>query len=63
MDSTLLAKIHMVSVMIFLLIYVVKTVLLFTSRAKLDSFTKVFKVPEMIVSFLFLVTGSWLFAL
>ncbi|HRH64839.1 MAG TPA: cytochrome c [Bacteroidia bacterium] len=63
MDSSLLAKIHMVSVMIFLLIYVVKTVLLFSNKAKLDSFARMIKVPEMIISTLFLVTGSWLFIL
>ena len=60
MDSNLLGTIHMYSVLLFLLLYLVKTVLLFTSTSKLDSFTAVTKVPEMIISTLFLVTGIWL---
>ena len=60
MDSTLLARIHAVSVMLFLLTYVIKTVLIFTSKSKLASYTKATKVPEMIISTAFLVTGVWL---
>lgn len=63
MDSNLLAKIHSVSVMLFVLTYVIKTILLFSSKAKLASYTKATKVPEMIISTLFLVTGIWLFIL
>lgn len=63
MDSTLIARIHSISVMLFLLTYVIKTVLLFTSKAKLAGYTKATKVPEMIISTAFLVTGVWLFVL
>lgn len=63
MDSNLLARIHGISVMLFLLTYVIKTVLLFTSKAMLERYSKVTKVPEMIISTLFLVTGIWLFVL
>lgn len=63
MDSILLAKIHMVSVMLFLLTYVIKTVLLLSNQASLDKYSRVTKVPEMIISTLFLVTGVWLFVL
>lgn len=53
---------HYISVVLFLVIYLVKTILLLTNNdVKLANMTRVTKVPEMIVSFLFLVTGVWMF--
>ena len=63
MDSNLLARIHGISVMLFLLTYVIKTILLFTSKDMLANYSKKTKVPEMIISTLFLVTGIWLFVI
>ena len=63
MDSNLLARIHGISVMLFLLTYVIKTILLFTSKDMLAKYSKGTKVPEMIISTLFLVTGIWLFVI
>lgn len=52
---------HWLVVTLFFLIYVVKTVLLLSNRKDLlEKFTKVFKVPEMIISALFLITGVYL---
>jgi uncharacterized membrane protein SirB2 len=57
-----LLVIHRVSVVLFLMIYLVKTFLLLANKQDLlDRMTKVTKVPEMIVSTLFLVTGIWMF--
>lgn len=61
MDSSTLIFIHTVSVMIFLLTYVIKTILLFSSKSLLGKYSSFTKVPEMILSFLFLVSGVWLF--
>ena len=63
MDSNLLARIHIISVMLFLLTYVVKTILLFTSKSMLTKYSQITKVPEMIISVTFLLTGIWLFVI
>ena len=60
MSSALLAKIHFISALLFLILYLVKLILLFTNKKALQSMTAVTKVPEMIISTLFLVTGVWL---
>ena len=61
MNSTLIANIHIWSVMLFVILYLVKTVLLFFNQSMLDRFSKITKVPEMIISTVFLISGIWLF--
>jgi len=51
---------HKLAVLLFLLLYIIKLVLLFVNTDKLDAFSKKFKVPEMVISFLFLATGVFL---
>ncbi|MDB5284343.1 MAG: cytochrome c, mono- and diheme variant family [Bacteroidota bacterium] len=52
---------HRIVVTIFLLHYVVKFVLMaFGKKDQLISYTKITRIPEMIVSVLFLITGGWM---
>jgi mono/diheme cytochrome c family protein len=51
---------HTLSVILFLLLYLVKYLLLWTRPQTLQQFNKALKIPEMIVSTLFLLTGLYL---
>ncbi|MCC6372871.1 MAG: SirB2 family protein [Bacteroidia bacterium] len=52
---------HYLVVTLFLLIYVIKTILLLSNKNELlASFTKKFRIAEMVISFLFLATGVYL---
>jgi len=52
---------HTLAVMLFLVLYLMKTFLLVTDKKEsLQKFSKTFKVPEMIISALFLLTGIFL---
>lgn len=51
---------HKLAVILFLLVYTIKLILLFVNRDKLDNFSKKIKVPDMVISFLFLATGIYL---
>lgn len=51
---------HKLAVTLFLLIYIIKLILILSNKEKLDKFSKAVKVPEMIISFLFLATGIYL---
>ncbi|MCS7029204.1 MAG: cytochrome c [Bacteroidia bacterium] len=53
-----LLKVHWLSVLAFLLIYLYKLVLLTTNKiGNLEHFSKKFKIPEIAISVLFLLTG------
>jgi cytochrome c553 len=53
--------IHKISVIVFLLIYLIKTILLVANQnEKLEGFKKMTKVLEMVVSALFFVSGVWM---
>ncbi len=61
MDFNLIKLIHVIVVILFLLIYLIKTILLLANNNDgLAKFTKIVKVPEMIISLLFLVTGIYM---
>ncbi|TAD96781.1 MAG: hypothetical protein EAZ97_13485 [Bacteroidetes bacterium] len=57
MNYTALFHTHKTVVILFLFIYLVKTISLFTNDAFYEKFKKITKIPEMIISVLFLVTG------
>lgn len=52
---------HLLTVILFLTIYLIKTILLLMNKEEaLAKFSKGFKVPEMIISVLFLATGVYM---
>lgn len=54
-------QVHLVVVILFLLLYLIKTILLLANKKEsLMKFIKTFKVPEMIISFTFLGTGIYM---
>ena len=58
---SIILKTHFIVVTLFFIIYLIKTILLLASKNEaLASFSKKVKVPEMIISFLFLATGIYL---
>lgn len=62
MDFTTLKLIHIISTVLFLVLYLLKTVLLLANKNEgLKTVTKIAKVPEMIISSVFLITGIWMF--
>jgi mono/diheme cytochrome c family protein len=59
--ETAIRHTHLLSVILFLLVYLIKTFLLVTNKNEgLAKFTKIVKVPEMIISAAFLLTGVYM---
>ena len=53
-----LRHLHVLVVILFLLLYLIKLILLLTNKKEqLAKFTKITRIPEMIISLLFLLTG------
>ena len=49
---------HKLVVVLFLLIYLIKTILLLSNKKDaLDKFSKIIKIPEMVIAALFFITG------
>ena len=64
MSSSLILKIHTISVTVFLVIYLLKTFFLLTGKnSALEQWTKNTRIAEMIFSVFFLVSGLWLFVI
>ncbi len=58
---TALFHTHKFVVLLFAAIYLIKTILLLTGSTNgLDKFTKIIKIPEIVISLLFLLTGGYL---
>ncbi len=61
MEFSTILSFHKIAVELFFLIYLIKTALLLMGKPSLlASMTRFTKIPEMIVSTAFLVTGIWL---
>ncbi len=60
MNYTALLHTHKLVVTLFLVIYLIKLVYLLAFPDSLEKMSKRLKVPEMVVSFLFLLTGVWM---
>ena len=61
MPYSILLSLHLVMVGIFLVLYLVKTILLFTNPDGLyEQFRKATLLPEILVSLIFLITGVWM---
>ncbi|MCF8285120.1 MAG: SirB2 family protein [Sphingobacteriales bacterium] len=58
----IIKNIHIASAGLFLLDYVIKTILLLIGSSSLEKYKKVTKVPSMVISTAFLVTGIYLIA-
>lgn len=62
MDFSTLKLLHIISAVLFLVLYLLKTILLVANKSEsLKTVTKIAKVPEMIISSVFLITGIWMF--
>ncbi len=58
---TALFHTHKLVVLLFAAIYIIKTILLLVgSDNGLEKFTKIIKIPEMVISLLFLLTGGYM---
>ncbi len=59
--ETAIRHTHLLSVVLFLLLYLIKTTLLLSNKEEaLAKFTKATRIPEIIISVLFLVTGIYM---
>jgi mono/diheme cytochrome c family protein len=63
MIQSLLTPTHRIAVSLFVLHYLIKLVLLLLNKPEtLKGYSRVTKIPEMVISTLFLLTGVWLVA-
>ena len=57
MDFNILSKVHLAAVLLFLISSIIKVVLIFKSNAQFDAYRAKTKLPEIIVTALFLISG------